>query len=409
MNVARLRVAVAFALTVAAIAASTAFAQPTARTGATSCDQKVTVIGVRGSGDPQAGDTLTDKYGDSVHGMGKPGAALAVALANKLPRGEVSFLPIVYPAVGLLDNWRQIINAAGAGLHIGFLGAYTGSVKDGTAALHKTIDDEERICGSSEKLVLVGYSQGAQVVGDVYERDLTSAARKQVAGVVVFGDPYFNPRDSAADRKGFDPIRHGALGTRPLYPTGAPVFSVCHDRDPICQGAGPVSFSQHTNYQNDAWVGKAAAFIAGKVVPPPTAPPPTFIGNWQGTYTAMSTVPDCDNNGIFDESGSVTMQVSANGSSFTATLSLPDFIMNWGAPSGRNCEITGRTGDTIAATLALSGPSTLTGTTATGSGEGTPTGSSLVLTLNGNSITGVLTGPPSGRTKTTQLTFQRSP
>ena len=258
------------ALAAVSAMAFTASARSQASAGGTACGQEATVVGVRGSGDPQSGDVATDRYGDQVHGMGKPGAAFAVALANRLPRGAVIFDPVVYPAVGLLGNWRKIINGAGAGLRIGFLGSYDGSVKDGKAALRQVINTEARVC-PRVKLVLVGYSQGAQVVADVYQRDLTATERSRIAGVVVFGDPYFNPGDSKPDVGSFDPSRYGALGKRGLYPSsGTPIFSVCHLYDPICQGPGRDRFSQHTNYQTDSWINVAAAKIAAALTKPTT-------------------------------------------------------------------------------------------------------------------------------------------
>jgi hypothetical protein len=168
--------------------------------------------------------------------------------------------------VGLLGDWRKIINLVGAGAHIGLLGAYTGSVNDGKKMLRKEVSDEERICPKL-KLVLVGYSQGAQVVADVYSRDLTAKQRSRIIGVVAFGDPYFNPADTAVDQGSYDPTRHGILGKRKLYPANhnAQVFSICHNHDPICQGPGRVAFSQHRNYQSDPWVKIAAAHIAAKL------------------------------------------------------------------------------------------------------------------------------------------------
>lgn len=209
---------------------------------------------------------MSDKYGDSVHGMGKPGAAFAVALANKLPRGTVTFDPVIYPAIGLLGNWRKIINAVGAGTKIGFLGAYNGSVNDGKRSLRQVIEDEAKLC-AKVKLVLVGYSQGAQAVADVYQRDLSPSQRSRIAGVVIFGDPYFNPADSTPDVGSYDPNRHGALGKRAPYPSSdTPIFSICHLDDPICQGPGRDNFAQHTNYQTDPWIKIAAAKIAAEAI-----------------------------------------------------------------------------------------------------------------------------------------------
>lgn len=262
----RLKTSIAIAIAMlACVYASATPAQDNHTSAEAACSQRATVIGVRGSGDPQSGDVVTDKYGDTVHGMGKPGAAFALALANRLPRGAVTFDPVVYPAVGLLGNWRKIVNAVGAGAKIGFLGSYTGSVKDGKAALQQVLTTEARVC-PKVKLVLVGYSQGAQVVADVYQRDLSPSQRSRIAGVVLFGDPYFNPADTKPDVGSFDPTRYGALGKRGLYPSSStPIFSICHLYDPICQGPGRDEFEQHTNYQSDSWVSTAAAKIAANV------------------------------------------------------------------------------------------------------------------------------------------------
>lgn len=250
------------------------------------CGQRATVVGARGSGDPQGGDVVSDRYGDQVHGMGKPGAAFAVDLANRLPRGEVTFDPVEYPAIGLLGNWRKIINAAGAASRLGFLGSYTGSVDDGETALRGTISHEAQLC-PNVKLVLVGYSQGAQVVADVYQRDLTATQRSRIAGVVLFGDPYFNPADTNVDVGSFDPTRHGVLGKRALYPANAAthLFSICHHDDPICQGPGRDDFNQHTNYQSDLWVATAAAKIAAALRSTPSSPAePVVLG---GPYSSQ--------------------------------------------------------------------------------------------------------------------------
>jgi hypothetical protein len=262
---------VAAAVAVLCVSAGEAAARPSRGGIAAECGQRVTVIGARGSGDPQNGDVATDRHGNTVRGMGKPGAAFAVALANRLPPGQATFLPVIYPAVGLLGNWRKIINLVGAGARIGFLGAYTGSVNDGKRILRQQISDEERLC-PKVKLVLVGYSQGAQIVADIYSRNLTATQRSRVIGVVAFGDPYFNPNDTANDEGSYDPTRHGGLGTRAPYPANPDgrVFSICHIHDPICQGPGRVDFNQHKNYQNDPWVKTAAAKIARKLNAPKT-------------------------------------------------------------------------------------------------------------------------------------------
>ncbi|KAH5754096.1 hypothetical protein HBI88_194040 [Parastagonospora nodorum] len=91
------------------------------------------------------------------------------------------------------------------------------------------------------KIVLSGYSQGAQLVHNAAVR--TSAANAaRVAAVVVFGDP----------KRGQS---FGSIAT-------SKTLTICHTGDNICEGGTSIT-GAHLNYQNDA--GTAGAFVAGKV------------------------------------------------------------------------------------------------------------------------------------------------
>lgn len=218
-----------------------AISAPTAPTGGCAA---YGVVDSRGSGEPE--------------GRLSPPAAAALAAIKARHRGvRIADFWNPYPAVGLTDNLRQWLNALGAGLHIGPLGAYHGSVKDGTRWLRDFIPREIRTCPAI-KLVLVGYSQGAQVAGDVYQRDVTRAERRDILAVLLFGDPYFNPADRHADRGGYDRRRSGALGRRRSFGNDPRVRSFCHHHDPVCQAGGQPGdflvwrFKQHENYPADA-------------------------------------------------------------------------------------------------------------------------------------------------------------
>ncbi|KAF2786604.1 carbohydrate esterase family 5 protein [Melanomma pulvis-pyrius CBS 109.77] len=93
----------------------------------------------------------------------------------------------------------------------------------------------------STKIVLAGYSQGAQLVHSAAQ-NTTAANAAKVAAVVVFGDPK----------------RGQSFGSIPTAKT----LTICHSGDNICEG-GIVVTSAHLNYQNDA--PAAATFVAGKV------------------------------------------------------------------------------------------------------------------------------------------------
>jgi hypothetical protein len=124
---------------------------------------------------------------------------------------------------------------------------------DGERWLRDFIPRELRACPAI-KLVLVGYSQGAQVTGDVYQRDVSRAEKRSIDAVWLFGDPYFNARDAAADRGNYDHQRSGALGKRRNFGGDQRVRSVCHHHDPVCQANGQAAafllwrFKQHENY-----------------------------------------------------------------------------------------------------------------------------------------------------------------
>jgi hypothetical protein len=206
------------------------------------------VVDSRGSGEPEG--TLSP-----------PATAVLAALRARHRDKRIADFWNPYPAVGLTDSPVEWLNALGAGLHIGALGAYHGSVVDGEHWLRDFIRRELHTCPAIE-LILIGYSQGAQVTGDVYQRDVPQAQKRHISSVLLFGDPYFNPGDRSADRGGYERPRSGALGSRPTFPADGRARSFCHRDDPVCQAAwhGIVDphlfltwgFRQHENYSPDA-------------------------------------------------------------------------------------------------------------------------------------------------------------
>jgi Cutinase len=133
-------------------------------------------------------------------------------------------------------------------------------VQAGQDALTNEINSIESACGSSTTIILAGYSQGAQVTGNVYQA-LDSSHLAHIGGVALFGDPLFNPSSQSA-RGDFSSGRRGALAhpasrTRPEFPNPQKVVSYCHGNDPICQGffsfspfGLTASMDGHLNYQN---------------------------------------------------------------------------------------------------------------------------------------------------------------
>src|SRR5207248_686680 len=146
-------------------------------------------------------------------------------LAKLAGAGKVVASGVRYPAVGLTENPADWLNAAGAFLHIKPLGAYTDSVRAGTANVQSQIESFHGSCPST-RFILSGYSQGAQAVADALQR-MPQSDKDLVAAAAFFGDPYRNA-SSWADR-GQDSGHYGALGVRGEYPEQlhGKVFSYC--------------------------------------------------------------------------------------------------------------------------------------------------------------------------------------
>ncbi|HET8955298.1 MAG TPA: cutinase family protein [Solirubrobacterales bacterium] len=183
--------------------------------------------------------------GEEKNEVSKPGRDFVRGFRerlNDLNAGKrFSAVANLYPAVGVL-SWSplQTLNGFGAFLHSATIGAYKDSVDEGVKKLGDMIERQvDSFCGKRKtKIILLGYSQGAQVTGNVYA-DLSAKERKQVAAVVLWGDPLYNHRDRDADRE--DRPLDGSLGTRGQFPAGRKVFSHCNTHDPICQWRLPAS------------------------------------------------------------------------------------------------------------------------------------------------------------------------
>ncbi|KFY32613.1 hypothetical protein V493_00035 [Pseudogymnoascus sp. VKM F-4281 (FW-2241)] len=119
-------------------------------------------------------------------------------------------------------------------------GFLIGGSPSGSSTMAKLIDRAVAQCPNT-KLVLSGYSQGAQLVHNAAKK-LSAATAAKITSIVFFGDP----------NEG-DPVR----GVSPSN-----VLTICHAKDNICEGGIMVS-GEHLNYGVDAMA--AATFVKGKV------------------------------------------------------------------------------------------------------------------------------------------------
>jgi cutinase len=149
------------------------------------------------------------------------------------------------------------------------------SVPQGVTDLVRHLNDQAARC-PDQKFVLLGYSQGAMVIGDALaspvdrtmgpSQALSGDAASSVAAVVWFGDPRFRTGESY----NADPPSGGANGVYPRRQGSLSGFAdrirnYCAAGDPVCQ-SGSVNYIAHAGYVWDFVAqSEAASFVDSKV------------------------------------------------------------------------------------------------------------------------------------------------
>ncbi len=225
---------------------------------------------------------LIDSRGSGEVQTSPPGAVFWAAMTDYIrkqrPTATTLEIDNPYPATGS--------DTVMVGALLKLPGAYHQSVVSGKQWLKNEIKSLSKTCPRGA-ILLSGYSQGAQVTADVYQ----AQSWPQVKGVVLFGDPYFNPADPA-DKGSFSKGKRGALGRRPLYArsTSGKVVSYCHLHDPVCQGVDQAilhGFSQHENYNKLGEPQAAARVLANKLLAKPAAASQPGASELFFTYTSL--------------------------------------------------------------------------------------------------------------------------
>jgi hypothetical protein len=229
---------------------------------------KIVVYYSRGSGQGIDGVADAATPAGGRRGFDNPGFHLFNALVSRYTARVVGSMANAYTAVAVTSPLpllkRRIVN-----LLVGR--QYFASVATGVQSLKRNLTDLVRMCHDSW-LVLVGYSQGAQVTRTALS-SLESEAQRRIAGVVLFGDPYFAPgEENVQNQPGYDPNQRGILRQVPglHLPTvpaayGGRVFSWCNAHDVICQGVHGLQngWAEHNTYWRDAQA--AADVVAVKL------------------------------------------------------------------------------------------------------------------------------------------------
>jgi hypothetical protein len=190
------------------------------------------ILGARGSG---------EIFEPGSDGMGRGVSDFAVEMQSLLTEQDatVGLIGIDYPAIDPRTGREVFVDSTSKS---SVWQTYPGSVNQGG---HKIAAHLRLISGDTEcpetKAILAGYSQGADAIGraiEFIEDDANSTSvLERVAGIALFGDPVFNPRDTEAATGSYDPSRAGFFGVRDKWGDhiDAPVVSVCREGDFFCQ------------------------------------------------------------------------------------------------------------------------------------------------------------------------------
>ncbi|HEY1619100.1 MAG TPA: cutinase family protein [Streptosporangiaceae bacterium] len=204
--------------------------------------------------------------------MGPTISTLASLLKTDLAGSvRMTVVPVSYPAVSALA-------AIDGGLFNGT--NYQASRDKGVAALSSLVIGQLVKCPDT-RLVLAGYSQGADVVGKYLASGLPSLVTSHIAGVAMLGDPRFNPASTSIDAGSFNPkygpifgkfpllpAEHHAEGRRKLLPAAlrGATISVCDKGDMICNYTW--SNAVHC-FRVGAWARFYPSIVGSVVVPVP--------------------------------------------------------------------------------------------------------------------------------------------
>jgi Cutinase len=184
---------------------------------------KVLFLGARGSGEPFGAENLGD-----------PNSPVQVTRNILASRGvSLDVAGTIYPAQSVSILPWDVTD-------------YFAGVTQGTHVLLANLRTrtDGNVCGwQNTKSVLVGYSQGALVVGNAIQQ-MTSQERATIVGVVTYG----NPRYHQGVNGGSGSSGNGILGAGGAYPNGVNNRSRDYCRQDIVCKAGSTNKAEHMRY-----------------------------------------------------------------------------------------------------------------------------------------------------------------
>lgn len=199
------------------------------------------VITVRGTGEPVKGQLLSP---------------VARIVATSRP-GEAKRMDLDYPATGEVREGATV----------------------GVRTLIDTLNVQTEAC-AEQRFVLLGYSQGALVIGDALTAPeerlvggtvgaLSEEAAGRVLAIVLYGDPRFVGSE-AYNAGDFDPETNGLLprAEGALSAFSERIRDYCVARDFVCQSSRDLDESGHVAYFTNGMQEDGAAFAITRLDPP---------------------------------------------------------------------------------------------------------------------------------------------
>ena len=202
--------------------------------------------------------------------------------------------------------------------------AYYESMYDGSDALKQYLKNKVISC-PTQQIILGGYSQGAQVVGEALPL-LTARERTNIKYVALYGDPKLNTKDNTSIWKKGPWVKgntnrniNGALGARLFYlpdDMRNKAGSWCDVGDPVCAGRSLATniinkalFDKfidktHSEIYQKKWISESMNEIYAKIDSSVASNKNTDILNFNYIYRKNGTKPVTDIILIVDSAGS---------------------------------------------------------------------------------------------------------
>jgi len=209
-------------------------------------------VAARGSGQNPTGTTAARAH--NAQGLGDRGARVYEDARKRLGLSRSMFQAnaVNYPAAPVdFSRWKQDLDRQN----------YKTSKDNGVIITMGQIANITGHCPSA-RLILFGYSQGGQAVGDAVQK-VSAATRKKLLLVMLFADAGRNPNDKGIQYRPIRTSGHGIAGNRPYFTDLTDRLEVstwCWSSDDVCSAdSWPFTFHGTAYDCYEKWAAETIA------------------------------------------------------------------------------------------------------------------------------------------------------